>query len=272
MTSKAEILSDLSPEHLQLVPGGDSRCRICTLPVDELEHFHNLKKKKEYKYPKLATWLKKHYGMKIRAEAVAVHFRLHAHIGKEELMGKSDYPEVIQALIPLEKSVVVETDKHIEQAYQTLVKIAQRFTSDFNKIYSEVGKIIEAKNIEEELEGLSALELLERMGKIAREARDQVREVSALRAPKVMVAQMLEKYMNELIKETGGLLVTLCGEIHHAVHEQLQAHDVAHLVPLESFADVFKRAGVEFKERTLAIKRQQLADALAALSDMEKII
>ena len=271
MTKKPEK-QELSPEHKRLVPGGDENCPLCVLPVEELEHFHKLKTEKNWSYQKLGQWLRKHYGTSREPTVIAVHFRQHAFIGKNELLEKSNYPEVIKALLPLEKTVAIQTDEDIEQAYQQLVKIAHRFANDVYKLYDEVEAILKTKDIKEELDGLSALELLERVARLARESREQVREVSALRAPKVMVANLLERYMNAVIKEIGKILVVLCGEVHYTILEHLQAHNAVEAVPQEAFSDIFKRIGVEFRDRTLMVKRQQMAEALSALQEMEKII
>ena len=191
---------------------------------------------------------------------------------KQELAKQTDFPEIVDSLHPIDKMVRVEVDQDIEQAYRMLVQMTHQYTTKVKEVQEEVAKIIGKKDVAVELEGLTALELLDRIAKLNREAREQIKDISAIRAPKVMVAQLLENYMNSIIREVGRLLSQLCGELSFEINAAVQGTRLAEVIPQEVFQDIFVRTGQHYKDRILAIKRQQLAEALAALKDMEKIV
>ena len=264
--------SGLSPAHLAVLPGADPRCKLCKLDVEDVEYLTALRFDKKYSYEKIAAHVKKRFGLKFKAGSIKLHFRMHAMEGKQELESQTVFPEIVSALHPIEKTVQVEIDEEIDQAYRMLVQMAHQYTSKIQELQNEVTKIIKQKDLKMELEGLSAIELLERVAKLNREAREQIKDISAIRAPKVMVAQLIENYMNVIIREVSKVLSQLCGELYYEIQENTRGTEFQAMVPKEVFEDLFARAGQHYKDRVMGVKRQQLADALAALKDMEKII
>jgi hypothetical protein len=267
-----EVIPGLDKAHLAVLPGGDARCKLCKLDVEDVEHLNRLRFEQNYSYEKIAKHVKKRFGFKFKSESIGLHFKMHAMEGRQLVKAQTDFPEIVNALHPLEKTVQVEVDQNIEQAYRMLVQMAHQYTLKIQELQNEATKIIQEKDLQMELEGLSALELLERIARLNREAREQIKDISSIRAPKVMVAQLIENYMNVIIREVSKVLSQLCGELYYEIQESTRGTDFQALVPKEVFEDIFSRVGQHYKDRVMAVKRQQLADALAALKDMEKII
>jgi hypothetical protein len=271
--AKIDIISSkVSQEHLELLPGINEKCKLCRLDTEDVRYLNKLRFEKGESYQKIAKHVHKRFGIKLKAESIKIHYVLHAAEGKKNLQAQTNFPEIVNALHPLEKTVRVEVDQDIEQAYRMLVQMAHQYTGRIQELQNEVTKIIETKDLRMELEGLSALELLDKCAKLNREAREQVKDISAIRAPKVMVAQLIENYMNVIIREVSKILSQLCGELYYEIQENTRGTNFEKLVPQEKIQDIFSRLGQNYKDRVMAVKRQQLADALAALKDMEKIV
>jgi hypothetical protein len=257
---------------IEILPGKHDKCKLCNLDIKDVRYLNRLRFEKKYSYDKIARHIEKRFGLRYTAEKVKLHFKLHAMEVKELVRAQIQFPEIVDALHPLEKTVRVKVDEEIEQAYRMLVQMAHQYTTQVKDLQEEARKIIKDKNITMELEGLSAIELLDRIAKLNREAREQVKDISAIRAPKVMVAQLLENYMNVIIREVSKVLSQLCGELYYAIQENTRGTNFEQMVPLEVFQDIFSRIGQHYKDRVMTVKRQQLADALSALKDMEKIL
>lgn len=272
MSDNAIVPYDLSADHLKLLPGGDPQCKLCRMNIHNVDHLIRLRQEKKYSYQKLQKYIQKHFGAMLKPQTISTHFRLHVMEGRQILKNQTAFPEIVDALHPMAKVVQVEVDQDIEQAYRMLVQMTHQYTTKVKEIQDEAAKIIEQKDVAVELDGLTALELLDRIAKLNREAREQIKDISAIRAPKVMVAQLIENYMNAIIKEVGKMVSQLCGEMYYAINEAMQGSKLQDVIPKEVFQDIFARTGQHYKDRILAIKRQQLAEALAALKDMEKIV
>jgi hypothetical protein len=272
MTTAEIIPPGLSKAHLAALPGADSRCKLCKLDIEDIEYLNRLRFEEKYTYDKIARHVKKRFGFKFKSESIGLHFKMHAMEAKALVKAQTEFPEIVGALHPIEKTIQVEVDQDIEQAYRMLVQMAHQYTTKIKELQDEAAKIIQAKDLKLELEGLSAIELLERIARLNREAREQIKDISAIRAPKVMVAQLIENYMNVIIREVSKVLSQLCGELYYEIQENTRGTDFQAMVPKEVFEDLFARVGQHYKDRVMAVKRQQLADALAALKDMEKIV
>jgi hypothetical protein len=105
-----------------------------------------------------------------------------------------------------------------------------------------------------------------------KESRDFVKEVSALRAPKVMVAQFLESFIDDVLREMSELISNLCGALQFDITNELTELKHPNILSAETFANIFKKTALDFRDRMINLKRQQLSDAMAALQDLEKII
>jgi predicted transcriptional regulator len=128
-----------------------------------------------------------------------------------------------------------------------------------------------SEDIEEEFEAQNMQSLLEKQAKLNKEAREFVKEVSALRAPKVMVAQFLESFIDDTIKEVSVLLGNLAEGLHHDLNEELTEAGY-NTLDSEMYKKVFRNLALEYRDRMINLKRQHMSSALSALQDLEKII
>lgn len=266
----------LSDQQLELCPYGDRTCSLCQLPPQDIKIIHRLKNDDKYSYRKLREYILGNYNIRPDFTVLTTHFKKHLGEGidktLEKVEKKEKHAEIIEVLHPMDEAVAAHTNKDIENAYGQLVKMASSYTRNVEHLQRKISKLLKTKDIDAELEGLSAIELLERLAKLNKEARDQVRDVSALRAPKIMVAQVIESFINEVIGEVSTILTTLCGELQNEILEELKANYAEDKISSDTFANLFRRTAIDYRDRMISLKRQQMAAASAALSEMEKII
>lgn len=271
----------LTDEQRKLCPYGEDSCRICQLPPDSIEDIHNRRFKAKYSYEKIRKYIKETYGLGEDYTRLGKHFNQHV-LGKERinkvLTKKKDvkYPEVVKALEPLRQEVKISTSKDLENAYSALVKMAGDFTRRVNSLQDKVGKIVderlEGTAFDDEVKNINVLDMLEKMSRINKEARDFVKEISALRAPKVMVAQFLESFIDSVIKEVSIMVSNIAADVKFSVDGELAESGHPNLLSDKVYANLFRDIAMDYRDRMVNLKRQQLSDALSALNDLEKII
>jgi hypothetical protein len=268
----------LTDAQLELCPNGDPRCRLCQLRPDQIKELHKMRFEEKLTYPKLRKYIKEKFNIGDDYGKICAHFNKHLNgnkLAKQKFSKrKTDipYPEITQALEPISTEVKVATSGELEKAYEQLVKMAQTFTDKVNKIQKKIAITIDARDLDEEVEGVSVLELLEKQAKLNKEAREFVKEVSILRAPKVMVAQFLESFIDSVIKEISILISNLAGELKHGITAELTDAGHADILSDAIYADIFKKMALDYRDRMVNLKRQKMADALSALQDLEKLI
>jgi hypothetical protein len=146
------------------------------------------------------------------------------------------------------------------------------FVNEVNKIQDQIKIQIGKRKVEDELDGVPVMDLLERLGKLNKESREFIKEISALRAPKVMVAQFLESFIDTIIKEMSTIFGNLCGDIQQQVMSELADAGYKDVITTAVFIAAFKEIALDYRDRMITLKRQQMSDALAALQDLEKLI
>jgi len=267
---------ELSPEQIEIAPYGQKTCRLCQLPPPDLKLLNVLRFEQGMTYRKMREYMKEKYEISPDFTELTKHFKKHVGDmvgGKVVALETTEkYPEIIEILHPMEQELAVKTNQDIEKAYGKLVQMTTMFTKNLERLTNIIDEIIREKDIKTEIKGLSAIELLERLAKLNKEARDQVKDVSSLRAPKVMVAQILEAFINNVIGETSVILTNTCGEIQYAIQEELKDSSAMANVSDKIFQRLFRKAALDYRDRMLGIKRTQLAEAMTALNEMEKII
>lgn len=270
----------LTPEALELCPYGDPKCRLCGLPAESIKDLNKKWFDDKFGYNRIRIHIKEQYRMGVDFTDLNHHFNRHV-LGKHKLQhelvkrGKIRHPEVVEALQTIDAGVQIRVNKDIEKAYDQLVKMAGAYTHKVRKLQEKIGLTIDKRDLDdeldEELDHVSAMDLLEKLARLNKEARDFVKEVSALRAPKVMVAQILEGFIDSVILEMGKIVTTMCGELQYDITAEHSETTEGKLAP-ETFANIFKKTAVHYRERMINLKRQKMADAMSALQDMEKII
>jgi len=270
----------LSDAQLALCPYGDPRCRLCQLRSEQIQELHKHRFDDGYSYEKIRQYIKTTYKMGEDFTRISRHFNQHVmgkHLTKQVLRKKDiKYPELMDALQPISESVKLTTSGDLEKAYASLVQMAQTFVQKVQTVQHKIAIAVDKRaadgDLDEELEGVSIMDLLDKQAKLNKEAREFVKEVSALRAPKVMVAQFLESFINEVIKESSVLISNMLGALKYDIDSALVTAGHPDIISEEVYSTIFKRLAMDFKDRMINLKRQCMADALAALQDLEKII
>ena len=271
----------LNEAQLALCPHGRPNCRLCQFPADIQQELQNKKFKEKFTYAQMRELLRTTYHLKIDFTELNNHFNKHVlgqHVLEQilERKGQIKYPEVTKALVPISTEIKVITSKELEKAYATLVKMSEGFVKDVKKLQEKISLTIETraenKELDDEFNRVSALDLMEKLGKLNKESREFVKEVSALRAPKVMVAQFLESFIDDVLREMSELISNLCGALQFDITNELTELKHPNILSAETFANIFKKTALDFRDRMINLKRQQLSDAMVALQDLEKII
>jgi len=268
----------LTAAQLVLCPNGDPRCRLCQLRPDQIKELHKKRFEEKYTYEKIRKYVKDTFNMGEDYTRLGKHFNTHAQgtqLAKQKFTRnkkKAPYPEITKALEPISSEVKISTSGALEKAYEQLVKMAQTFTDKTNKLQNKIALTIDSREIDEEFEGISVLDLLEKQARLNKEAREFVKEVSILRAPKVMVAQFLESFIDAVIREMSTLISNLAGELKHDITAELVDAGHADLLSDTTFTDIFQRMALDYRDRMINLKRQKMADALSALQDLEKLV
>lgn len=271
MSRKKQEFPPLSEEHLMVVPYGDPRCRICRLPVDDLKKVHELRFTKNFTYKQIREYLKATLSLGEDFTRIGAHFTKHLNTTKQ--LVKPSVQVLATVLDSLQPGTKVRSNQELDKAYSRLTSMADIFTRRIEELLGQVQIRLDnpelAKKDKETLDRIPLLPLLQQLSSLMREAQGQVKDVSALRAPKVVVAQFLESAMNQIITDVNGVLEMLCSMLQTNLTTVLKEGQP---VTDEVFLKVFQIVAVEYKNRMLAIKRENMAKALATLNELEKII
>lgn len=278
---KIKVYPPLNEAQLKLCPYGDVKCRLCRLRPDQLEELHAKKFKSNFGYNEIRLYCREQYNMGIDYTDINQHFNKHV-LGKHQLQRILEknkdiqYPEIMKALEPMSSDVKITTSVDLEHAYATLVKMAQSFVKRTRKLQEKISLTFEIreknKELDEEFDRLSILDLFEKQAKLNKEARDFIKDVGALRAPKIMVAQFLEAFIDDVIRELSILIANLCGELQYDVNAELSDAGHPNMLTNETFTNIFRKTALDYRDRMINLKRQKMADSMAALADLEKII
>jgi hypothetical protein len=268
----------LTEEQRKLCPFGEEKCKICQLPPKVIQQIHDARLKDGVTYTKIQKMLKTKLNLKVSTAYIGNHINHHVQ-GKEvtrAILAKKDKEKnnVTKALEPITEAVKITTSTDIEKAYESLVKMAHTYTKRIQKVQDLLEDHLDkrkSEDIEEEFEAQNMQSLLEKQAKLNKEAREFVKEVSALRAPKVMVAQFLESFIDDTIKEVSVLLGNLAEGLHHDLNEELTEAGY-NTLDSEMYKKVFRNLALEYRDRMINLKRQHMSSALSALQDLEKII
>jgi len=278
---KKVVYPPLSAEQLELCPYGDNRCRLCQLRPEQIKDLHDKRYKLKYTYKQMREYIKSVHNMGEDYTRISNHFNKHV-FGKEALQQALSkkasvvYPELVQAVESISKELKITTSTDLEKAYESLVKMAHTFVQRVNRIQDKIATSIETREqdgtLDNELSVVSSLEMLERLATLNKEARAFVKEISALRAPKVMVAQFLEAFIDTVIKDVSVLVGNVAGDLKQSVDMELLEAGHPDILTDQSYGKIFRNLAVEYKDRMMNLKRQKMADAISALQEMEKIL
>lgn len=265
-----------------ICPFGDSRCPICALPKEDIQRLHYLKFEKNWTYERLIDYLSETYRIGRDKAIIADHFLRHVNNSTqiEKSVKRKRVPKkpktkhqtkmekvVAQVVEYVPEDSKLATREDMGNAYEKLVRMTSGFTENVSKILGEY--TVNPDKIKEKLDEMGPIDALEKLGKLLKENREQIAAVTALRRPKVVVAQFLEKVLDDIIYDTGGVLSDLAAEIQQEVMKMVNTRQT---IDNTLFSKIFRETGSRFKEMMKSLKRENMQKALQALADLEKVI
>lgn len=229
-------------------------------------------------YQKLRVYMKETYGFSADYKDMCDHFNIHVRgIDKNKLVKvtKGIDADTTRELQNISGEVKVSTSEDLEKAYRTLVNMAADYTKSVKRLQELISLEFDRRSqdeLKDEVKNINMLDLLDKLGKINKENREFVKEISMLRAPKVMVANFLESFINSLIKDFSALVANMAGELKNAIQEELSDAGHPNLIGDRVYANVFKVFAEDYRNRVMNMRRQHLSDAMSALQDLEKLV
>lgn len=261
----------LSPEQLSIAPYGTVKCRICCLDPSELRKVQELRIVKKYNYSQLIDYMKTFHHMGISNTEISKHFKKHIDISK--MLVKPEVKVITEVLDAVAPEKQVKTSLDIERAYEHIVRMTSDFASKTSSLFNIIklrmdDPVCKAQD-EAILKNTPLIKLMEDISALMKDSNEMVSAVSKLRAPKVMVAQFLESTIDQIIKEVSDLLGVTCSQLRLSITDEIQHNGD---IDNETFAKVFKQVALEYRNRVLSLKRENMAKAMSALTEMEKIV
>jgi len=274
-TKTNKSVRPLPPENLEIAPYGDPKCRICQLPLEDLKKIHFLKLEDGYSYKKMREYLKEHYKIGNDYTYLTRHFKEHVRSDKASLLlASSPNKAVVEVLLTHGRGLGTrKTDADIERNYDRLVQMSSDFLQQIEKCYKVLRlKMSDEAALEKELSERTPLELLNTVASLNRTVREQMKDINALRAPKLVVMQFLEDTIDKSISEVNETLTQMFTITQAEFTEFMRKQGIAEYVNDRVFVDIFKRVAMAYRERMTLLRRDQLNRASAALASLEKVL
>lgn len=264
----------LDEEHYKEYPLADAGCRVCKLPVEDIKKLHRMKFVEETSFQDILSYLKMNYNLSLSMTTLVEHFNRHTSEGAKMKLAKTLDLSVANELEKLSIDKNADNADNLQTAYAYLTKTCMELSESSAKIltpYMQQLKEIPEEKIRERIEkSANPLKTLEQMARIQKLISDHVQTISQMRAPKVVVAQFLELAVNEVIRQTSYILAEACKTMEIEVCEELKERHIN--IGRAVFNRAFSKAGSEFRNAMLTLKREQLTKALEVLSEIEKIV
>jgi len=257
----------LDDEKLKVVPYGKPNCRICQLPIDDLKTLHEMRFDKHVKHKDIQLYLRDKYKIADSTTKVHRHFKEHVHPHEVLLEGIED-KEVQRALVNIPQNQITVKNADLESAFSAVVRLSRIMVERIGKVTDKFDYTDAALDVA--FTKMDPLTAYEKISKLQRDAVEQIKSITALRAPKVVVANFLEQAINQVIYDTGSVLTNMCNTIHDALSDSLKEHDIQ--LDDGFFQEIFKNAGREFQKQMEIVRREQINKATVTLSEMEKIV
>lgn len=264
-----------------ICPYGNTGCPICSLPREELLKVHDFKYNKGWTYDQMMEYLSGAYGIGRDKRVISDHFLRHTSNANqiENAVKRRNVPiRNVRKQTQLDKvtNQIVEyipeearttTSQDMQKAYELLTNLTADFTGKIDQIVAcfEFDK----DKLREQLKGMSILDVMDRLGKLNKEAREQISAISSLRRPKVVVSQFLDRALDEIIYDTGALLSEMAAYIQQSVLNAIKAREE---IDSKFFTKIFREYAIRFKEQMESVKRSNMQNALQSLADLEKVI
>lgn len=258
---------ELSKEQKELCPFGTVKCPICRLSPSQLKDIHHKKNDAGFGIQKILEYIRSTCNISPSYTWISDHFSKHLDI-KPQLLEKNTRPEIVKSLQKsLKNTTLRKTSVEMDKAYELIVNMAQEFIVKVDKLAENIPW--DDEEVKTKLKDLGPIKSLELIGILHKAGREQLKDIQAIRAPKVMVSHFLDKSIDAIIYETGIIFTDMCSTIQVKVMETIRRGLV---VNKDTFADIFKKVALAYVDRMRAMKKEQISLADKALQDLEKLV
>ena len=219
-------VQELSEEHYHTYPRADPTCKICKMPLEEIKKLHHLKFVENYSYAQLREVLQTNYHTGSSLSDLVPHFTKHTTEGTRMTLARKLDIKVATELEQMSLEKGEDNAKNIQTAYDYLTKTCVELSESSSKIltpYLKQLKMVTEEQIKERVDKKDPLKALEQMARVQKLISEHVQTMSAMRAPKVVVAQFLDLAINDIIRQTGGIFAEVCKTIETEVCIELTA-------------------------------------------------
>lgn len=250
-------------------------CKICQLEINFLREIHDLRFNQNATLKDIAALIKEK-GVKVPLSLLDMHYLKHCkNYNFDKLVPKNsnvnpDLAKVVHSTLAGQDAKDAVNQQDIQSAYRQLVRMTAEYTDKLPMILRTIGeRLANPQELQAELARIPITELLEKFAKLQKEARESTRDVSAMRAPKVMVGQAFEFAINDLIRDVSDILGQTFLEIQTLVIDENQHNK---MITPDTFVKLFQQTALKYKERMINLKREKITTLIANLSEMEKVI
>lgn len=270
-----KLPKEVPAENYALCPSADDKCRICRLPYNDLKKIQNFRFEEDKGYEFFLDYGKEKFGFGRDMTMWSKHFNVHSSSVQKNVHLTSQ-TMINEILPPMTRSLTpAERNQQLQKAYMQVTAMTADFAQHVGTLNAIINrKLSDTQALEDEMKSYGALASLDIIAKFNKELRAQVKDVAALGAPKVLVKRLLETTMIMILEDMSKLFYDICGGVQNRVLQELDEkglNEDGELNP-KSFVKVFKPVANEFKNRMEEIQKQQLANADAALAEIERIV
>lgn len=270
------VYGPIPEENLTEVPYADPSCRLCRLPLEHLKFVHELKYVDRMGYAVLRKYCLKNYGIGNALAYFMVHFKKHCGVDKLGLAASSSPKKPIVDIVLATEAMKMHTSKadgNIERAYDKLVKQTVQFTEKVEILFKALDiRFADEQEAITELSKLKPVALLKTLAELNNLAFDQVKDITALRAPKLIVMQFLEDALDKAVIEVNDVVSNLFIMTQESINKLFIEKHLGDAISENDFRGVYVELATKYKDRMVALRREQMTKAAAVLTDLEKII
>jgi len=278
MARQKKVGAPVPDENLTLVPYADPTCTLCHLPFEHLKFVHNLRFIDKMGYKALREYCRDNYGSGFGNDNTyyMAHFKEHCGTDKMQLVASTSKKLPIVDIALATEAMRMrtgKTDETVERAYDKLVKQTAQFTEKVEVCFKALN--ISFGNEEQvltELVKLKPVALLKTLAELNNLAFDQVKDITALRAPKALVMQFLEDTLDKAVMEVNDVVSNVFILTQERINKLFVERNLGEAITENVFREIYMEIATKYKDRMVALRREQMTKAAAVLSDMEKII
>jgi hypothetical protein len=247
------------------------------MPVSDLKELHRLYFEERYGYKKIREYIKEKYGWGNDYGFISRHFNRHCKpdANRKKFLPKGKTNALVAEIIQECPTGIQHkrANRNVEKAYDQLVKMTTTYVDTVNTLFDHYRVTFSTSEaLLKSFDKLGPIQSLNLLSQLNKMARDQIKDVSAIRAPKVLVMQFMEDTFDRAIGEFNDVVASLFLSVQDEFMKIMEQNNTKNEVSERFFTEVFKRIAISYKERILSLRQLQLMKAADALENLEKVV